>query len=316
MIQVICLRGLAALPILFGVSVFVFLLLHLAPGDAAQAIAGPFATREVVEAYRSEYGLNDPLPVQYVRWLMRVLHGDLGKSPALGVPIAPVVLSRFANTLVLATSSLLLAVVGGLVIGIVVGMRPRSRLSTAVMGAAIFLANIPEYLFGLLLVLVFAVNLRVLPASGMYNIRDPGGLSDLISHLVLPAVAVSLAPMAVIARMTRASVIEIGQKEYVMVARAMGLRERTITLSYVVPNALPPILSVAGLQVGSVLGGSAFAEVVFSWPGIGSQLYNAIVARDIPTIQAATLLVALTFMLVNLATDIAVSIADPRLRRP
>ena len=183
------------------------------------------------------------------------------------------------------------------------------------MGVSLFLANIPAYLFGLVLVYIFALNLQVLPSSGMYDLRDPGGLPDLIAHLLLPAFTVSLGPMAIIARMTRGSILEVAQKDYVKMALASGIAGRRIALEYMLLNALAPIISVIGLQVGSLLGGALFAEVVFSWPGLGSQLYTAVIGRDIPTVQAATLVTAVSFVLVNLVTDVAVLALDPRTRR-
>jgi peptide/nickel transport system permease protein len=308
-------RLLLGIFILFGVSVFVFILLHLAPGDAARSIAGPYATEDAVEALRVAYGLNRPLPVQYVQWLARVLRGDLGHSPTLGTPVGPLVLSRFGNTLILAGTSLLAAILVGLCVGVVAGIRSRTVVDRAVMGISLFFANVPAYLFGLVLVYLFALNLHLLPSSGMYDMRDPGGLPDLLVHLLLPAFTVSLGPMAVIARMTRGSILEVTQKDYVRMALASGIPDRRIVVEYMLANALPPIISVIGLQVGTLLGGALFAEVIFSWPGLGSQLYTAVIGRDIPTVQAATLVIAVCFVLVNLVTDLAVLALDPRTRR-
>jgi peptide/nickel transport system permease protein len=315
MLRLLVRRLLLGVFILFGVSVFVFILLHLAPGDAARSIAGPYASQEVVEAYRIAYGLDRPLPVQYAQWLGRVIRGDLGHSPTLGTPVGPLVLSRFVNTVILAGTSLVSAILVGICVGLIAGTHPRSVVDRSAMGVSLFLANIPAYLFGLLLVYVFALNLRVFPSSGMYNMRDPGGLPDLLAHLLLPAFTVALGPMAIIARMTRGSILEVAQKDYVKMALASGVPGRRIALEYMLVNALAPIISVIGLQVGTLLGGALFAEVVFSWPGLGSQLYTAVIGRDIPTVQAATLVIAVTFVLVNLATDISVLALDPRTRR-
>ena len=314
MLRLIARRLLLGLFILFGVSVFVFILLHLAPGDAARAIAGPYASEDVVEVYRARYGLDRPLPIQYVQWLGRVLRGDLGHSPTLGTPVGPLVLSRFRNTFVLAGSSFLIAVLLGMVVGVVAGTRPRSAADRAVMSISLFLANTPPYLFGLILVYLFALRLDALPSGGMYDLRDPGGAPDLLIHLLLPAFTVSLGPMAVIARMTRGSILEISQKDYVKMALASGIPGWRVIVEYMLLNALAPIISVIGLQVGTLLAGAVFAEVVFSWPGVGSQLYTAVIGRDMPTVQAATLVIAVSFVLVNLVTDIAVLALDPRTR--
>lgn len=301
--------------ILFGVSIFVFILLHISPGDPARAIAGPYASEQVVETFRARYGLNEPLPQQYVQWLVRVLQGDLGDSPTLGTPVGPLVLSRFRNTLILAGSSLLIAIVLGITVGVIAGLHPRTVVDRTAMGVSLFFANVPGYLLGLILIYVFALQLDLLPASGMVDLRGLGGLPDLMRHLLLPTIAVALGPMAVIARMTRGGVLEVSQSDYVKMAHATGMSDRTITVEYILLNAFPAIVSVIGLQVGTMLGGTVFAEVVFSWPGLGQQLYNAVIARDIPTVQAATLVVALSFVLVNLATDIVVLAANPRARR-
>ncbi|HBY97518.1 MAG: ABC transporter permease [Ardenticatenaceae bacterium] len=314
MVRLVVRRLLLGVFILFGVSLFVFILLYLAPGDPAQAIAGPYASQQVVEAFRERYGLNDPLPVQYLRWLGRVVRGDLGNSPTLGTPIGPLVLSRFRNTLILAGSSLTMAILAGLAIGVAAGTHSRSVLDRLLMGISLFFANIPEYLLALVLVYLLALQLQLLPASGMQDLRNPGGLPDLLAHLILPSTAVALGPMVIIARMTRGSILEVSQADYVTMARATGISNWKVTLEYILLNALPAILSVIGLQVGTLLGGAIFAEIVFSWPGLGQQLFNAVVARDIPTVQAATLVVATSFVLVNLLTDLAVLGINPRMR--
>ncbi len=315
MLQLVIRRLLLGLLILLGVSVFVFILLHLAPGDAARSIAGPYASEDAVEAFRTAYGLDRPLPVQYAQWLGRVLRGDLGHSPTLGTPVGPLVLSRFGNTLILAGTSLLAAIFAGLLVGVVAGTHPRSLVDRAVMGVSLFLANIPAYLLGLVLVYIFALHLQLLPSGGMYDLRNPGGLGDLFAHLLLPAFTVSLGPMAIIARMTRGSILEVAQKDYVRMALASGIAGWKIAIEYLLVNALAPIISVIGLQVGTLLGGALFAEVVFSWPGLGSQLYTAVIGRDVPTVQAATLIIAVSFVLVNLATDVVVLVLDPKTRR-
>jgi peptide/nickel transport system permease protein len=316
MVRFIINRLLLGLLIIFGASILIFALLHLAPGDPAVTIAGPFASQRVVEATRIAYGLDRPLPVQYLHWLARVLQGDLGRSPVLGTPVGPLVLSRFGNTLILAATSLLLAIVAGVGVGLVGGRRPGSLIDRLLTGAFVFLANIPQYLFGLVIVYVFSLGLALFPASGMYNPREPGGLPDLLRHLVLPAITVALGPMSIIALTTRGSVLEVSQRDYVRMALAGGLSDWKITFQYILGNALPPIISVIGLQAGTVLGGSAFVEVVFSWPGLGLQLFNAVIARDITTVQAASLMVAIAFILVNLITDIAVMAVNPRATRP
>jgi peptide/nickel transport system permease protein len=307
-------RLLLAVPTLFGVSLVVFLLTLLTPGDPARAIAGPYASSATVQAIRIQYHLNDAAPVQYVHWLLNVLRGNFGFSADLEQSVGALVLSRMLNTFVLVGTALAVAVFVGVALGVFSGRRPNSRLARGLMAANVVTANVPPYLSGLILVLVFSVSLGWLPSGGMYDLRDPGGLSDLASHLVLPAIAVAAQPMMVIARMTRASMLETAQREYVLVARAVGVAPARVTSRYVLWNALPPVISVSGLQVGALLSGALFAEVIFSWPGLGSMLYRALSAQDVLTIQAVTLCIALTFVIVNLFADVLVGLISPQSR--
>jgi peptide/nickel transport system permease protein len=309
------LRRLAfAVPTLFGVSIVVFALILLAPGDPAQTLAGPFATPEVVEAYRQKYNLDDPIPVQYLKWLGGVLHGDLGFSPNLNQDVGPLVIARLGNTLMLITGALLLTLLIGITLGLIAGRRPTSRLAKTVMVGNVVTATIPEYLLGMLLVLIFSQALGWFPSGGMENLRHPGGLPDHLYHLVLPMIAVAAGPTMIVARMTRASTLEISQQDYVRVAQSVGIRPGVVSRRYVLWNALPPIIGVSGLQVGALLSGALFVEVVFSWPGIGDLLYRALVSHDVFIIQAVTLLVAVSFILVNLVADLLIGIISPRTR--
>lgn len=314
MTRLVVRRLLLAIPTLLGVSVVVYALVLLTPGDAAQAIAGPYASPAVVETFRAQYHLDDPIPVQYVNWLGDALRGDLGRSANLNEDVGPLVLARLLNTFLLVGSALLVAIVLGVGIGLLAGRRPDSRLAKGLMTANIITANIPPFLLGLLLVLVFAIWLQWLPSGGMQDLRAPGGVGDLLEHLILPMLAVAVAPLMVVARMTRASVLEVSEQEYVRVARAVGISPLRVTLRYVLWNALPPIISVTGLQVGALLSGALFAEVVFSWPGIGELLFRALSADDVLVIQAVTLCIALTFVLVNLLADIVIGVISPQSR--
>jgi peptide/nickel transport system permease protein len=312
--HVIARRLLLLIPTLLGVSLVVFLLTQLTPGDPARAIAGPYASQDTVEALRTQYHLDQAVPLQYLNWLWDIVRGDLGFSANLDRDVGPLVISRLGNTFVLVGSALLLAIVFGVALGLLAGRRPDSPAARVLMAANVVTANIPPYLSGLILVLVFSTTLGWLPSSGMYDVRDPGGLGDLLQHLILPAIAVSLHPMMVIARMTRASILDVERQEYVLVARAVGMRPRRVTLRYVLWNALPPVVSVSGLQVGSLLSGALFAEVIFSWPGLGELLFRALSADDVLTIQAVTLFIALTFVTVNLLADVLVAFISPQSR--
>ena len=307
-------RLLAVVPVLFGVSIVVFLTLRLAPGDPAIAMLGPRATGEALAQLRTWLGLDQPLHVQYLKWLSHAVVLDLGDSIALSKPVDEVIFQKFKNTLILSGASLVIAIAGGLIIGVVAASRPYSRFDRAVMGFTLVLGAIPPYLLGLLLVFLFALRLEIFPASGMYDMRGNGGPADLLHHLVLPALATAATPAAIIARMVRGAMFEVLLLDFIKVARAKGLAERTVLGRHVLKNALPPIINISGLQVGWLLGGAIFTELIFAWPGLGLEIYNSISARDYPLIQGAVLLVALVFILVNLIVDVLNMAIDPRTR--
>jgi peptide/nickel transport system permease protein len=260
-------RLLGALPVLFGVSIVIFALIHLAPGDVTTALLGPQATER-----GHTLGLDQPLPVQYAKWLARTAAGDFGTSIATQRPVLGLVLPRFANTIVLAASSLLLAMVIGYGVGLVAALRAGSLFDRCVMSLTLLGGSAPPFWLGLLLVLWFALSLRWLPVSGMQNMAGEGGLLDMLRHLVLPTVTTALAPAAIITRMARSSVVDVLGQTHVRVARAKGLPRGALWRRHVILNALPPILTITGLQLGYLLGGVLLTEVVFAWPGLGSLL--------------------------------------------
>jgi len=307
-------RLIGALPVLFGVSVVIFFLMQMIPGDITAVMLGPMATQVAREELRHALGLDQPILVQYVKWLTTVLSGDFGMSIATSVPVSHLVLPKFVNTVILAAASLLLSLVVGFGIGVFAAARAGSTFDRATMSITLVFGSIPPYWLGLMLVMIFALTLRWLPTTGMYDIIDPGGFRDLLRHLVLPAIATAAAPAAIITRMVRTSMVEILAQDYVRVARAKGIPRNIILWRHVLRNALPPIATITGLQLGYLLGGAVFTEVVFAWPGLGYQLTSSIVARDFPVVQAAVLLIALIFVLVNLAVDMLNAIIDPRIR--
>jgi peptide/nickel transport system permease protein len=304
----------AIVPVLFGVSVVIFLLMHLAPGDVTTALLGPQATEQDRVALRHTLGLDQPLPIQYGRWLERTASGDLGTSIATSLPVTDLILPRFVNTIILTVASLFLAILIGYSAGLFAALRSRSLFDRGMMTVTLILGSTPPFWLGLLLVLLFALKLHWLPVSGMIDMAGDGGVIDTLHHLVLPAVTTALAPAAIIARMVRSSILESLGRPHVLVARAKGLRRRDLLRRHVVLNALPPIMTITGLQLGYLLGGALFSEVVFAWPGLGSLLYSSITARDMPVVQAATLLIALTFVLVNILVDLVNLLIDPRLQ--
>lgn len=291
-------------PTLLAVSLFAFSLIHVIPGDPAELVLGLDATPEQIARLRLELGLDEPLPVQFGRWLLRVVHGNLGQSIRSGRPVLTELIPRFLATLELAGASLVVAVVLGLGAGLVASLARDSLYDLIVTATALVGISVPRFWLGMMLVLVFSVSLGALPSGGR------GGLL----HLVLPAIAFGWSPGAFIARTTRASMLEVLDRDYIRTARAKGLHERSVVLKHALRAALLPTVTVLGLQFGFLLAGSVIVEIVFSWPGIGTLLVDSIVGRDYPVVQAALLLLATCFVIVNLAVDLLYLVIDPRLR--
>jgi peptide/nickel transport system permease protein len=306
-------RLLLAVPVLVGVSLLVFAVMHLSPGDPAAIMLGAQATREDVERLHRDLGLDRALPVQYARWMGRVLQGDLGRSIPLGREVLPEVLVRFKATLILTGGALLVALVIGVPAGIVSATRQYTWLDRLSMGIAVTGVSLPVFWTGIMLIIVFSLTLRWLPSAGMFSPYG-GGFGDLLWHLVMPAVTLGTASAAALARMTRSAVLEIVRQDFVRSARAKGLGERAVIGRHVLKNALNPIVTVLGIQVGTLLGGAILTETVFSWPGLGSMMVRAIQARDYPLVQGGVLLIATTFVVVNLLVDLLYAVFDPRIR--
>jgi peptide/nickel transport system permease protein len=307
-------RLLAVIPVLIGVSILVFLLMHLAPGDVTSTMLGPMASPEAREAMREYLGLDRPLPVQYGTWLGYLLTGDFGTSWVHRRAVAEIIFPKFAATALLAVTAALLAYLIGFVSGIVAAARAYSATDRVVMGFVLVLGSTPLYWLGLILVLVFALNLRWLPATGMMNIAEGGGVIDILTHLILPAIASALPSAAIVARVTRATMLETLKQNYIRMARAKGISRRAILRQHALRNAAPPILTVGGMELGYLLGGVVFTEVVFNWPGLGNQLYQSIVGHDIPVVQGAVLLIAFAFVVINVVVDIVNVYVEPRTR--
>jgi len=307
-------RLLSVIPVLLGVSILVFLLMHLAPGDVTTTLTGPMASPEAKEAIRLKLGLDQPLPLQYLRWLGLLAQGDFGTSWVHRHPVAEIIVPKFFNTAILALAAALIAYLIGFFSGMLAAARSYSITDRIVMGFVLVLGSTPLYWLGLVLVLVFSLRLKWLPATGMTDVVDGGGVIDVLRHLVLPAIASALPSSALIARVTRATMLEVLQQNYIRVARAKGISRRIILRKHALRNAAPPILAVGGMELGYLLGGVVFTEVVFAWPGIGNQLYQSIVGHDIPTVQGAVLLIASAFVLINLVVDIVNVYVEPRSR--
>ena len=314
MIRFLVGRLLLLVPVLIGVSVIVFLVLHLAPGDPAEIMLGSQATQEDRLRLRAELGLDDPLVTQYGRWLGHVLRGDLGRSLWMRRPVLGEVLVRLKATLILTGTALLLSSIGGVTLGVLSATRPNSLLDRTSAVASLFGASMPVFWLGIVLMVIFSLTLGWLPASGMYAAYGGGDLRDLASHLVLPALTLAAASVTIVARLTRSAMLEVLGQDYIRTARAKGLVERRVVVRHALKNALVPIVTVIGVQAGYLLGGAVLTETVFAWPGVGTLMVQGILARDIPLVQGCVLVVALTFVLVNLSVDVLYAWLDPRIR--
>ncbi|ASJ63821.1 ABC transporter permease (plasmid) [Sinorhizobium meliloti WSM1022] len=307
-------RLVAVVPVLFGLSIIVFLVMGLIPGDTATAILGSYATPENVERINRDLGLDKPLVQQYAIWIGNVLQGDFGRSFALNRPVLDEVLERFQATLVLAGVSLVLCSVIGLLAGVVSAVRQFGWADRVITFFVLAGISTPSFWLGLLLIYLFAVHWRILPASGMYAVYGRGDLKDLLLHLILPAATLAVVAAGVIARLTRGAMLEVLRQDYVRTARAKGLPERRVIYAHAFRAALVSVVPAIGIQAGFVLGGAVYVETVFQWPGIGAMLVKAISTRDILLVQGGVLVVAASYVLFNLLADVVQSMLDPRIR--
>ncbi len=297
-------RILLSIPTLFGVLVVAFLLLYVAPGDPVEAMIGERADSVTIARLRAQLRLDDPLPVRFGHYVGNVVRGNLGNSYVTNRPIVQDIRERFPKTLQLAGAAMLLATVLGLTLGVLSARKPGGFADRFALGLAYLGISFPVYWVGLLLILLFAVTLHWLPPSGYGSLR----------FLVLPALTLGMRSIAFLARMTRSAMLDALSADFVRTARAKGLSERVVTMRHALRNALIPVITVLGLDFGAYLTGSILTETIFSWPGIGRYVVNAISRRDLPAIQGAVLFLSTVFVLVNLVTDLAYAKADPRVR--
>ncbi len=302
------------LPILFGVSIVCFALVHLAPGDPMTAVMPEFASAELIAHIKKSYGFDQPLPVQYFRWLGTMLSGDLGTSTMQNRPVLGELLPALWNTAQLAIVAMAISLVSGIGLGVLAAYTRRLATDRAITATAIVGVSVPHYWVGMVLVAIFAVTLGLLPAMGM-STSNPGsfGLDDL-RFMVLPAVTLALIPTGIIARSVRATVMDVRRQEFVQTLYSNGLPGRRIFL-HVVKNASPSILAIMGIQIAHLIGGSILVETVFGWPGTGYLLNTAIATRDLPLLQGTILVLAVFFVLMNFLVDLAQPFLDPRIKR-
>jgi ABC-type dipeptide/oligopeptide/nickel transport system permease component len=309
-------RRLAMLPaVLLGVALVVFIVMHLAPGDPVLVMLGPDASPDAIEALRRDLRLDQPLLVQFGGWLSRAVRGDLGYSIRLKRPVAAEVMQKLRATIVLAAAGLGLATVVGLGLGVLSAAFRRSLFDRLTMVAVVLGSSMPIFWVGILLMVGVSLRLGWLPAMGMYSPAGPGTWRDLAAHLVLPAVTLALPSVAVIARLTRASVLEILSEDYIRAARAKGVGEARLLAWHALRNALIPLVTLVGVQTGYLLGGAILTETVFAWPGLGTLVVRGVLSRDFPLVQGCVLAVATTFVLVNVMVDVLYAWLDPRIAR-
>lgn len=306
-------RLLATIPVFIGLSLIVFLIMAMIPGNPAQALLGAWATPENVARINQELGLNKPLYQQYFIWAGNILHGDFGRSYVLNRPVIDEVLERFGATLLLGGCALLISTVLGLLAGIFSAVRQFGwdRLITLLVLLGI---SMPSFWIGLLMIMLFAVQLQWFPASGMYAIWGGGGALDLLHHLTLPAITLAIVATGVIARLTRTAMLEVLRQDFIRTARAKGLSERKVIYKHAFRMALVSVIPVIGIQAGFVLGGAVYIETVFQWPGLGAMMVKAVATRDLLLVQGGVLIAAAAYVLINLCADILQALLDPRLK--
>jgi peptide/nickel transport system permease protein len=297
-------RLIYVVPTLLGISLLAFLMLQFVPGDPALLLAGQNADREAVENTRRELGLDRPLPVQYVSYVVNLLHGDFGRSFANRRPVGDEIARRYPRTLTLAVTGIVLALLGGITLGALAALRPYSLIDNLSMITALAGISLPGFWLGLMLIWLFSIQLRWLPTLGLNGPQ----------YLVLPGVTISLYTLALVARMTRAGLLEVLANDYIRTARAKGLTDGAVVVRHALKNALMPVLTVAGVGFGQMLGTAVVVEVVFSIDGIGRMVVEGILNRDLPIVQSGVIVVAANFVLINLLLDVLQGYLDPRVR--
>ncbi|KQN63885.1 glutathione ABC transporter permease [Serratia sp. Leaf51] len=307
-------RLFSTIPVFIGLSLIVFLIMAMIPGNPAQALLGAWATPENVVRINRELGLNKPLYQQYLIWAGNILHGDFGRSYVLNRPVIDEVMERFSATLLLGGCALLLSTVLGLLAGIFSAVRQFGWGDRIITLLVLLGISMPSFWIGLLMIMLFAVQLQWFPASGMYAVWGGGDVADLLHHLALPAVTLAIVATGVIARLTRTAMLEVLRQDFIRTARAKGLSERKVIYKHAFRMALVSVIPVIGIQAGFVLGGAVYIETVFQWPGLGAMMVKAVATRDLLLVQGGVLVAAAAYVLINLCADILQALLDPRLK--
>ena len=307
-------RLLSAIPVVLGITIIVFLIISLIPGDPATAILGSYATPENVAKINKDLGLDKSLPERYLIWLGNIIQGDFGRSFSLNRPVIDEVMERFNATLILSGTAFVLCSFFGILVGTISAARQYTLTDKFITFIVLIGISIPSFFLGMMMILTFAVRLKFFPVSGMYAIWGGGDLPDLINHLVMPSIALAIVATGAVARISRNAVLEILRQDYVRTARAKGVKERSILISHVLRVAIVTILPILGLQAGLVLSGSVYIEIVFQWPGVGRMLVDAILKRDIILVQGGVVFVSICYVFFNIAVDVLQRVLDPRIR--
>ncbi len=303
-------RILELIPTVFVVVFIVFVVTRVIPGDPAAVMLGPQASVEAVEELRENLGLNDSIAVQFGRYLKGVVHGDLGKSYYYNQPVTKLISERFPNTLVLAVISIIIGLLIGIPVGVVSATKQYSVFDYISMILALVGISVPIFWLAMMAVLLFSVNLGWLPSVGM----GEGSLIDIIKHLILPSLCLATGPTATFARFTRSSMLDITKQDYIKTAHAKGLKEKLVIWRHAFKNALPPIITIAGMQFSSLLSGAVLTETIFSWPGLGKLIVDAIQNRDYTLVQGSVVYMAFVYIIVNLAVDICYAFLNPKVK--
>ncbi|MFD2829953.1 ABC transporter permease [Corticicoccus populi] len=303
-------RILQLIPTLFVVAIIVFFITRLLPGNPAAVMLGPQASVEDIERYSEELGLNDPIFVQFINYLGDLITFNFGNSLSYNAPIIDLILERFPNTIILAMSALILAVLIGVPAGIIAARKQNSFIDYIITTFSLVGVSMPIFWLGVMLVLLFSVNLGVLPATGMANFMDSP--VEFFRHLLLPSIALSTIPMAEFARIIRSSMLEVLKQDYVKAAKSKGISERVVIYKHALKNAVTPLLTVIGLQFSNLLGGAVLTETIFSWPGMGLLIVDAIERRDFIVVQNTVIFIALIYVTINLIVDILYKVVNPK----
>jgi len=323
------------LPTLFGVVTLVFFMIALAPGDPARVMLGERASKEKLEKLRADLGLDKPLAQQYTLYLKRVVHLDFGKSIKSGQPVMNEVKERFPATVELAICAMIFASVLGIWIGVISATKKNTWIDYTSMVGALVGVSMPVFWLALVMIMIFSVHLNLFPTGGRINIRyyfspesnfylidtfkylfqgHPEYFLSALHHLILPSIALGTIPLAIIARTTRSSMLEVLKQDYMKTVRSAGIKEKRVIYRYALRNALLPVITVIGLQFGLLLAGAILTETIFAWPGIGKWIYQAIEARDYPAVQGGIIIISTTFVLINLVVDLLYSVINPKIR--